>query len=112
MIRCTNCGTDNVELYNFCQSCGTPLKNPPVLPQPAPVIESPVYRGIEPLKPMPPSAMPVPMRVIVINFNMPFFSIVGILIKFSLAAIPAAIILAIVYSVLIVALLGSLTRTR
>ena len=47
-----------------------------------------------------------PANVRVINFNMPFMALVGLLIKIALAAIPAALTLGVVYFV------GALVLTR
>lgn len=47
-------------------------------------------------------------EVIVTNIKMPFWSMVGFMIKWALAAIPAAIILLIIYAVAIAALRGIL----
>ena len=40
---------------------------------------------------------PAPTRVIVTDLDMPFFSMVGFMIKWAIAAIPAAIILGIIF---------------
>lgn len=40
-------------------------------------------------------------NVKIIDFNMPFMALVGLLVKFALASIPAAIIIAIIWSVIL-----------
>lgn len=55
-----------------------------------------------------PSTLPPVVEVTVVNFNMPFFALVGFLIKLALAAVPASIILAIVWGVLFAVLGGGL----
>lgn len=59
-----------------------------------------------------PAPKPVQHQVIVTDFDMPFGSMVGFMIKWSIAAIPALIVLGVlgVMIVLLLGGLGSLTR--
>jgi hypothetical protein len=47
-----------------------------------------------------PTPTTVPARVEIIGFNMPFWSLVGFMIKLAFAAIPAAIIIAIIWGII------------
>jgi hypothetical protein len=52
-------------------------------------------------------------NVIVVDFNIPFWSLVGLMIKVSLAAIPAMIVLTIIYAIVgsfLIGMLGGLGR--
>jgi hypothetical protein len=53
------------------------------------------------LKPQDPGPFTSPQEVVVVGFNMPFWNLVLFLVKFSIAGIPAAIILVIIYLALI-----------
>jgi hypothetical protein len=53
-----------------------------------------------------PATLPPTFEVTVVNFNMPFLALVGFMIKVSLAAIPASLILMVVWG-LMLAVLGS-----
>ncbi len=51
-------------------------------------------------------------KVIVVDFKIPFWSLVGLIIKVSLAAIPAVIVLTIIYAVVGSFLIGLLGGHR
>ena len=59
---------------------------------------------------MSPSPDERPQRVVVINFDISFGNLVGLLLKLALAAIPAALILVIVGSLAFAIFTGLLTR--
>jgi hypothetical protein len=71
----------------MCPRCKTPVRVPgqpvPVAGPPAPIVALPAE----------------PLRVVVVDLRMPFPSIVGLMVKVTLAAIPAAIILAVIFIV-------------
>jgi hypothetical protein len=55
-----------------------------------------------------PYQAPVPTDVRVVGFNMPFFNLVGFFIKAAIAAMPAAIIVAIIWLVVAAVLFGGI----
>jgi hypothetical protein len=55
-----------------------------------------------------PATLTQTVEVTVVNFNMPFLALVGFLVKFSLAAIPASLILMLVWGLLFALLGGGL----
>ncbi len=86
-----------------CPSCGRYIKAPgqpstPSTPPPTPATAAP------PTFPRP--APTPPQRVHVIDFDMPFGSMVMFMIKWALAAIPAMIILFLVYMLIAGTLIG------
>ncbi len=103
MMKCTNCGTQNAENFKFCQNCGTPLNVPLSPTQPA--VQTPAIPEVQNVTLHQPLARPVPvdirasntLRVVVTDFDISFNSMVWLLVKAALAAIPASIILAIPY---------------
>ena len=52
------------------------------------------------------------LEVRVVGFNMPFFNLVGFFIKAALAAIPAAIIVFVIYAVIAAVFLGGMMANR
>ena len=78
-----------------CPKCQVPLRVPSG-PPPAPVAGPPppvpmVFVGSGP---PPPAARDEPLRIVITDFDIRFLSIVGLMLKITLAAIPATIILA------------------
>lgn len=55
-----------------------------------------------------PYQAPAPLEVRVVGFNMPFFNLVGFFIKAAIAAVPAAIIVAIIWLVLAAIFFGGI----
>lgn len=91
MITCTNCGTQNADGKKFCDNCGTLLAQPIASVPPPTLVSVSNERG-----PLPVSlvATPIILSVKIADFNMPFLSLVGILVKIAVASIPATLILA------------------
>jgi hypothetical protein len=57
----------------------------------------------------PPNGSPAPSpRVVLSGIRIPFWELVGFLVKVSLAAIPAAIILAIIYAIVVGVFIGGI----
>ena len=79
-MQCKNCGVQNQDNVSFCVQCGNQLTRLPAI-QTQPVISE---------RP----SIPTPLaRVIITDFDMPFFSMVNFMVKSALAAIPAIFIL-------------------
>ncbi len=108
-FTCPHCG-QSLELDDQhagreiqCPACGRYIKSPgqpsgPPTPPPSPATSAP---------PTYPKQAPVPpQRVHVIDFEMPFGSMVMFMIKWALAAIPAMIILCLVYMLIVGTLIG------
>jgi uncharacterized membrane protein YvbJ len=83
-MRCPNCGSENVPGAAFCNACGKPVP-----PSPA--------QATAPAAPAPTA----PVRVVVTDVEIPFMSMVSLLVTWALAAIPAAAIVAAVVFFLI-----------
>ncbi len=90
---CPTCKTINRAESMYCTECGASLVNVAVIGQePAP--RQPVYTPSAPAyTPAALTASSGPARVIVTDINMSFGSMVVFMVKWSLAAVPAMIIL-------------------
>jgi hypothetical protein len=101
MKSCPSCSTDNTDSAADCWNCGTAFL-------------SPVAVAVRPsLIPMSePNRSESPSRVVVVNFDMPFGSMVNFMVKWAFASIPAVIILGIVIAIviLILGMIGSVLR--
>jgi hypothetical protein len=87
---CPECKTLNQAGAMYCVECGAKLIAPPAaIPAPAPVVS---------LTPAP-AVSSGPARVIVVDFDMTFGSMVLFMVKWTLAAIPAMIILFFLFAV-------------
>ncbi len=84
------CPDQTAGLKVACPRCKAPTR--------VPVMAStvPIVRGDPELAPVderPGPLKPEPIRVVVVDFDMPLWSMIRLLVNFSLAAIPAALIL-------------------
>lgn len=89
-FACPNCGQPHEVAYMHggktmrCPGCANKIPIP--------------QKTTVPVPPTPPTpTQPPPTRVVVVDFNMPFASMVGLMVKWALASIPAALILAFVF---------------
>lgn len=89
--KCVGCGTENNAASDKCYKCNAPLGDAydPML------IESVCVALDKSI-----------VRVNIKDFDMPFWSMVGLMVKWSIAAIPAFIILVIVFVVIMAILSG------
>ena len=116
---CPNCQATNRDGSRFCVSCGytmpvvpappawaTAAPAPPAVQPPAYVPRPPAYGPGPPLPPphLPAVAAPAAVSqarpVVVTDINIPFGSMVVFMVKWALAAIPAVIILILIFLIL------------
>jgi len=99
MKICRFCGEDVPDTATRCESCGHDPNVRVERPSPVP---SPPARVAPPAEPagralLAPEPAPIAItRVSVVDINMPFASMVGFIVKWTLAAIPALFILAVI----------------
>src|SRR4051794_21149849 len=98
MRKCRFCHADIDDAARVCVHCGRDLF-PHADPPASVAARSPVSTP-------PPSAPPDIARVSVVDINMPFASMVGFMVKWSIAAIPAIIILAAIGALVVGVLAG------
>lgn len=101
MRKCRFCHGDIQDASRVCEHCGrelAPPVPPPVVVEPAP---APRVGWSSPLGSDAETAVARTVRVSVVDINMPFPSMVGFMIKWALAAIPAFVILAVIGAVLV-----------
>lgn len=119
-MSCPKCQTLFPGSGKYCEKCGAELprqqtnvqtaeQNPPVsasLSRSSPVAQ-PSSAWARPADSLSSGQLSLPTRVIITDFNMPFISMVGLMVKLAIAAIPALIIL-LILAALISAVLGAL----
>lgn len=88
-----------------CPKCQTPIRVPVADPPPAPVA-SPASMPVQSNGPLPAPVRAEPLRIVITDFDIKFASIVGLMVKITLAAIPAAIILGAVFALVALALVS------
>jgi hypothetical protein len=104
MIKCPECGVVNLDDSKTCSDCGLDMVD---AFQEMPSTEKHKY-SVEP-PPVPEQQTVQKFQEVVIkDFNMPFWSMVGFMIKWALASIPAIIILTIIVSLAISVITGAL----
>ena len=108
-MNCPNCQAVNREGAAFCIGCGSKLVGT------APVVESP-SPTFKPSPEPPPAATPLAVSalldgesIIITDVNMSFGAMIRFMVKWSLAAIPAVIILTAVLTLITFLLGGSLS---
>jgi hypothetical protein len=113
-MSCPTCKTMFPGSGKYCEKCGAALPQQPTSVQTAeqnPSVSAPLIQPLatqaHPAASQLPGQIALPARVIITDFNMPFVSMVGLMVKLAIAAIPALIIL-IVLAALISAVLGAL----
>jgi hypothetical protein len=89
MRKCRFCGQEIQDASRVCEHCGRDLM-PSHAPEAPPLASAPSS----------PVAPPTIARVSIVDVNMPFASMVGFMVKWAIAAIPAFLILAVIGAVL------------
>lgn len=92
---CSDCGREVSADANYCPNCGADIREVVEEDNESAPLQSVVARNTK------------PQAVSVVDINMPFWSMVKLMVKISLASIPAAIILGILFLVFY-AILGAL----
>ena len=90
--KCGKCGNDIADSASFCPHCGFPSGDASAPP-----------RGVSPT--VAPLAATSTAATIV-DIHIPFVSMVVLMVKLSIAAIPAAIIISMLYMIMVVLLAG------
>ena len=104
MKICVNCGTRNINSATVCENCGKPILVTSESTQPnEDKFQSQILERLESmdrhLSSLKAEIAHDPITRVV-DFDMPFGSLVGFMVKASLASIPAFIILAIIFALL------------
>jgi len=94
------CGNDVVDRASFCSHCGSPT-DPPAA--------SVTGSGSVPKEA---AAAGAPVRATIVDFKIPFVSMVVLMVKLAIAAIPAAFIVTLLYMVFFIWLAGIGGGTR
>ena len=81
MLRCSNCGADTTPGPSHCPQCGASLKTAAAVRIVGATESEPICRT----------------RVVVTDVDMPFGSMVVFMVKWGIAAIPAVLILTVVW---------------
>lgn len=89
--KCPECGTDNNAESDKCHKCQAPLGVPY-----DPILAESIWVALDKSV----------VRVEVKDFDMPFWAIVGWMVKWAIASIPAFVILVIVFIVMLAMLFG------
>ncbi|MEM7112142.1 MAG: zinc ribbon domain-containing protein [Chloroflexota bacterium] len=120
-MNCPNCQAVNREGAAFCISCGSKLVGAaPVAEPPSPVFEPPpeplpvatplaAATSLAAATPLAVSALLDGESIVITDVNMSFGAMIRFMVKWSLAAIPAVIILTAVFTLITFLLGGSLS---
>ncbi len=113
-MQCGQCGANNPDGTRFCAGCGKEVSAADPTAWYVPIAQ----------RHFPSSDLPVPvdnrMRVVVTDLDMPFYSLMGFMIKIGLASVPATIIVSVIFAAIFVGavvllsmcgILSGLTRT-